>query len=85
MTERVAELLERVQQLSAEEREEFALAIVARLERDGDESDESHALDDEDSDEAVRRLRVLQQGGPKGRTVDAYFDELEARARAKSA
>ena len=82
MTERVAELLEQVKKLSADEREEFALALVARLER---ESDESDAFDDEASDEAVRRLRALQQGGPKGRTVDAYFDELEARARAKSA
>ena len=82
MTERVAELLERVQQLSAEEREEFEQALLARPEPEGDEND---ALDDEASDEAVRRLRVLQQGGQRGRTVDAYFDELEARARAKSA
>lgn len=82
MTERVAELLERARQLSAEEREELAQALMALSLHSGDESD---ALDEEASDEAVRRLRLLQQGGPKGRTVDAFFDELEARARSKSA
>lgn len=79
MSARVSKLLEQVLQLSAEEREDFAKAYAACRES------ESDALDDDASDEALRRLRLLQQGGAKGRTVDAYFDELEARARAKSA
>jgi hypothetical protein len=82
MTERVAELLEQVQQLSAEEREEFALAVVARLER---ESDETEPLDDEVGREAVRRLREVERGEAPTIPAEDVFAELKARLRAKSA
>lgn len=89
MTERVAELLERVHQLSAEEREEFEQALLARPEQ-GDEADSlddgaEDEIDAEFADELGRRLRAARASGTTGEPAGPFLAELRASLRAKSA
>ena len=90
MTERVAELLERVHQLSAEEREEFKQALLGRPEHEGDEADslDDGAEDESDAefgDELGRRLRAARASGTTGEAAGPFLAELRASLRAKSA
>lgn len=87
MSERVAEILEQVVRLSAEEREAFAQAYATWRENEGD------ALDDEANDETDgafaeelgRRLRAARASGTTGEPAGPFLAELKASLRAKSA
>ena len=76
MTDRARQLLDELLGLPADERDGVVAELLALAAPD---------VDGAQAAEISRRIRELRAGEGRGRSADAVFDELEARASRQSA